>query len=490
MLSENVLTFRDVEGKKPMSVTYPRTMEEALPDKERAAEAHAKLEKAGVKYVFSCWIDLLGVPKTKPVPMSEFEGLCRGKGPQFAVHSVSMVPELGPADPDQIPIPDLDSLLICPWDPTCAWVFADLFFEGAPYGVCPRLALKRQVKVAADAGYRFLAGFEPEFIVMRYTEDGQVVKAFDNDPLPGKGFRPRRQGYGYDAEFAIDGMPFLRELIDIINGFGWQLKNVVCEGAYSQFELDFGYTDAVAMADRFTFLRMLLKQVAKKHGFFVTYMPKPTQGDWRNGAHINHSVQAVDRPGVNLFDEDGSWSKLTYNVLAGVIKHGGALTCIACSTVNSYKGLIGRSRSLEGGTLTWAPTHMCYGNNNRSAMLRLPQTRKAIENRASDMCLNAYLGLVMTMAASLEGIAQRLDPGPPVNKPLYDMTPRELEEAGVKPLPGNLLDAVRMFDSDPLAKEVLGPTMHELYSRYKHDEWARFHEHVTEWEKIEYLRFF
>jgi glutamine synthetase len=235
----------------------------------------------------------------------------------------------------------------------------------------------------------------------------------------------------------------------------------------------------------------MLKEVTKKHGFFATYMPKPTQGDWRNGAHINHSVQQVDRPGVNLFEgANGDWSPVTFNVLGGLLKHGGALTCVACSTVNSYKGLIGRAGGLEGGTLTWAPTHMCYGTNNRSAMLRLPQTRKAIENRAADMALNAYLALAITIAASMEGITEAMPAPSPVNKPLYDITPREAELSGIQPLPGTLLEAVRLFDADPLVKQVLGPTMHDLYSRYKHDEWARFHEHVTEWERIEYLRFF
>src|SRR2546425_706248 len=197
-----------------MSVISEPALTEALPSTESVSEARAELEKAGVKYIFCCWIDLLGLPKTKPIPLGEWEALCRGEGPQFAVHSVSMVPELGPADPDQIMIPDLDSLLVCPWEPRYAWVFADLFYEGRPY--------------------------------------------------------------------------------------------VVCEGAYSQFELDFGYTDMVGGADRLTFLRVLLKEVAKRHGLFVTYMAKPTQGDWRSGAHINHSIQALDRPGVNLFAaEDG-----------------------------------------------------------------------------------------------------------------------------------------------------------------------------------------
>ncbi len=475
-----------------MNVISEPTLTEALPPADHVAEAQARLEEAGVKYVFSCWIDLLGVPKTKPIPLNEWEELCAGRGPQFAVHSVSMVPELGPADPDQIMVPDLDSLVVCPWDTRCAWVFADLFWEGLPYNVCPRQVLKRQVRQAADEGYVFYAGFEPEFIVMRYADDGRFAKAFDDDPEADGTFRPKRQPYGYDAEFSLDALPFLGDVTEALGQLGWGLKNVVCEGAYSQFELDFGYTTAVGAADRLTFLRVMLKEVAKKHGLFVTFMAKPTQGDWRNGAHINHSVQSIDRPGANVFErEDGGWAEATYAALGGLIKHGAALTALACPTVNSYKGLIGRAReAFEGGTVTWAPTHICYGHNNRSAMLRLPQTRKAIENRASDMSVNAYLALAMTMAATMVGLRESLDPGPPVDQALYDLTSAELDARGVEPLPDNLLEAIKAFDGDPLAKDLLGPTMHSMYSRYKHDEWDRFHEHITEWEQNEYLRFF
>ena len=473
-----------------MSDIYPARLAEAIPDASRIAKAKTELEKAGVKYVLSCWIDILGSPKTKPVPVSELEKLCTGKGPQFAVHSVSFFPELGPADPDQIPVPDLDSIFICPWNPELAVVFADLFYEDAPYNVCPRLALKRIVAEAADAGYAFYAGFEPEFIVLRYDENGQPVKAIDDDPASGEGLRPRRQAFGYDAEYSFDSMPFLSDVIGYLNGMGWGLKNVVCEGAYSQFELDFDYTTVLGMADRFTFLRMLLKEVAKNHGMFVTFMPKPAQGDWRSGAHINWSVQATADPGKNLFKDDatGSWSETAKWAAGGVLRHGVALTAVNCPTVNSYKGLIGRSREFEGGTVTWAPTHITYGVNNRSAMIRFPQARFAIENRAVDMCVNPYLGLAMTCAASLEGIRDRIDPGPPLAKSLYELTPEE--QLHVPPLPRNLDQAITGFAADPLAKQVFGDTMHRLYTLQKRDEWDRFHETITEWEKREYLRFY
>jgi len=475
-----------------MANRLPERMADSFPDKKRIADTHKRLKSAGVKYITSCWIDLLGLPKTKPVPLAEFEAICTGKGPQFAVHSVSMVPELGPSDSDQIPIPDLDSLVICPWNKEVAWVFADLWWEDKPYNVCPRSALKRTIQNAADAGYKVMAGVEPEFIVMRYTADGRPVKAIDDDPEPGSGgLRPRRQAFGYDVEYANDSIGFLGEMMDILDELGWQIHDVVTEGAYSQFELDFHYTDMLTMADRLTFLRVLLKQVAKKHGMFVTFMPKPTTGDWRSGAHINHSIQSIKKPGVNLLgDNKHGWSDITYKVLGGVMKHAGALTAIACSTVNSYKGLVARVGGMEGGTVTWAPTHVTYGPNNRSAMLRLPQSRFAIENRAADMCMNAYLAMAMTTAASVEGITKKLDAGKPFDLDLYSMTEDQIEKKGIQRLPSNLLEAIRAFDKDPLAKEVLGPTMHKSFSRYKHDEWHRYGTTITDWEVNEYLRFY
>jgi len=468
----------------------PQSMVEALPEKSKIAEAKAKLEEAGVKYILSCWIDLLGVPKTKPVPISDFELLCLGKGPQFAAHSISFVPELGPADSDQISLPDLDTLVVCPWDRTCAWMFADLWWEDKPYNLCPRHALKRTIHNAANAGYTIHAGVEPEFIAMRW-ENGRPVKAMDNDPLPGQGVRPRRQAFGYDVEFSIDSMGFLGELIDILEDLGWNLHDVVAEGAYSQFELDFHYTDVLAMADRLVFLRVLLKEVAKKHGKFITFMPKPTTGDWRSGAHMNTSMQSVDNPGVNIFEDGkGGWADPAHHAVGGLLRHGGALTAIACSTVNSYNGLVPRVGGFEGGTVTWAPTHMTYGYNNRSAMLRLPQSRFCIENRAADMCMNPYLGLGMTAAAMVEGVTQKYDPGEPLNQDLYSMTNEQLAASGAQRLPRNLLEAIEILKDDTLAKEVLGETMLNSYLHYKMDEWERYHQTVTDWEVEEYLRLY
>jgi len=240
-----------------MNKIYYENINDAIErNKPDISKTKKTLEEAGVKYVLSSWIDLHGIPKTKPVPMSDFEELCIGKGPQFAVHSVSFVPELTPADPDQIMLPDLNSVYICPWDKTTAIIFADLFWEGAPYNVCPRQALKRIIQEKQDEGYSGFAGIEPEFIVMKYNEKGEPVKAIDDDPP--QGIRPRRQAFGYDVEYSLDSMHFLKDMIDILDELGWNLHDVVAEGGYSQFELDFHYTDLLQMADRLVFLKILL----------------------------------------------------------------------------------------------------------------------------------------------------------------------------------------------------------------------------------------
>ena len=468
---------------------YVENFKDALPSKERMAEVRQQLEDAGVKYVLSSWIDLFGIPKTKPVPMSDFEVLCMGKGPQFAVHSISFVPELSPADSDQVMVPDLDAVYICPWDKTMAIIFADLFWEDKPYNVCPRQALKRAIKTTEEEGYVGYAGIEPEFIAMYYDEDGKPVKAIDDDPADG--IKPRRQAFGYDVEYSIDSMPFLKDMIDILEELGWNLHDVVAEGAYSQFELDFHYTDLLEMADRFVFLRIMLKEVAKKHGMFITFMPKPTTGDWRSGAHINFSLQTIDNPGENIFgNSDDGWSDESQHAVGGLMSHAEAITAITCPTVNSYNGLVPRVGGFEGGTVTWAPTNITYGFNNRSAQFRLPQSRHCIENRAADMCMNVYLALGMTLRGALNGMKNKVDPGPPTDRDLYNMTEQEFKDLGIRRLPRNLMVATDALRGNELALEVMGPVMLKSYLAYKVDEWERYHQHVTDWEVQEYLRLY
>jgi glutamine synthetase len=286
-------------------------------------------------------------------------------------------------------------------------------------------------------------------------------------------------------------MPFLKDMIDILEDLGWNLHDVVAEGAYSQFELDFHYTHLLEMADRLVFLRVLLKEVAKEHGMFITFMPKPTTGDWRSGAHINFSLQSATNPGENLFCANGEgWSDAASHAVGGLMAHAEAMTAITCPTVNSYNGLVPRVGGFEGGTVTWAPTNITYGHNNRSAQFRLPQSRYCIENRAADMCMNVYLALAMTLAAAVKGITEKIDPGPPTDRDLYAMTDEEFKELGIRRLPRNLSLATQALGADDLAGQVMGPVMRNSYIAYKVDEWERYHQAVTDWEVQEYLRLY
>ena len=471
-----------------MKQIYYRNIKEAIErNKEDISKVKKKLIDAGVKYVLSSWIDLHGIPKTKPVPMSDFEDLCIGKGPQFAVHSISFVPELSPADTDQVMLPDLNAIYICPWDKSMAIIFADLFWEDEPYNVCPRQALKRIIQENQDEGYIGFAGIEPEFIVMKYNDKGEPVKAIDNDPP--NGIKPRRQAFGYDVEYSLDSMHFLKELIDILGELGWDLHDVVAEGAYSQFELDFHYSDLLQMADRLVFLKILLKEIAKKHNMFATFMPKPTIGDWRSGGHINFSL--VDaKTNLNIFKDGDSWSKESQYAVGGLLSNSEAITAITCATVNSYNGLVPTVGGFEGGVHTWAPTNITYGHNNRSAQFRLPQNRYCIENRAADLTMNVYLALGMTISAAVDGINNKIDPGKPSDIDLYSLSDQDFKKLGIRRLPRNLLQAVEALQKNNLAEKVIGKVMLDSYVKYKNDEWERYHQAVTDWEVREYLRLY
>ena len=471
-----------------MEKIYYESLSEAIErNKPKISSTKKYLEDAGVKYVLSSWIDMHGIPKTKPVPMSDFEPLCMGKGPQFAVHSVSFVPELSPADPDQIMLPDLNAVYVCPWDKSQAIIFADLFWEGAPYNVCPRQALKRIIQEKQDEGFQGFAGVEPEFIVMKYNEKGEPVKAIDNDPP--NSIRPRRQAFGYDVEYSLDSMPFLKDMIDILGELGWDLHDVVAEGAYSQFELDFHYTDLLQMADRLVFLRILLKEIAKKHNMFATFMPKPTIGDWRSGGHINFSLNNL-KTNTNIFKDGDKWSQEAMHAVGGLLSHSEAITAITCPTVNSYNGLVPTVGGFEGGVHTWAPVNITYGHNNRSAQFRLPQNRYCIENRAADLTMNIYLALGMTISAAIEGIENKTDPGKPSDFDLYALKEEDMKKLGIRRLPRNLLQSTAALQNDKLAEKVMGKVMLNSYVNYKKDEWERYHQAVTDWEIKEYLRLY
>jgi glutamine synthetase len=245
------------------------------------------------------------------------------------------------------------------------------------------------------------------------------------------------------------------------------------------------------MADRYVFFRMMADEIARKHGGFASFMPKPFGDRAGSGAHYNLSLYSLaDRK--NLFEDRNDkrgkgLSTLGYQFIAGVLRHLPAICAVVAPTVNSYKRLIPRG-SRAG--FTWAPIFVCYGGNNRTNTVRIPLGGGRIELRLADAAVNPYLGFAMVAAAGLEGIREGLDPGEPHEDNMYLKTPAELEQLGVSVLPRSLGEALDAFEADPLGLAVMGPDMHRAWLDFKREEWRAYSVYITDWEKERYLKFF
>ncbi len=444
---------------------------------------HAKiaaLEEQGIRYGLASYVDLHGRPKCKAVPIAHFAQMLRGSE-LFTGAALDGVPQ--EVNDDEVAAhPDFARALVLPWQADTMWFPSDLWLGGAPFEACSRQILKRALAKAAAMGFTFNLGIETEFFLFRPTANGGFEPALKPDFLE----KP-----AYDMRLLLNSMPVLDELVTAMNVLGWDVYSFDQEDALGQFETDFAYCDALTMADRFTFFRLMAGQIAAKHGMFASFMPKPLANRTGSGAHYNMSLASIEG-GANLFVDEKDprgcgLSQLGYQFIAGVLRHAKAICAVIAPTVNSYKRLIAQG-SMSG--FTWAPIFICYGNNNRTNMLRIPMAGGRVECRAADIACNLYLGAAMILAAGLEGIAERLDPGEPNTENMYHVAPDELRRRGIERLPQTLAEAVAEFERDPLSRDVMGDAMYRAFVAYKTEEWRKYHTHVSDWELKEYLRFF
>jgi glutamine synthetase len=451
------------------------------------AALREQLRSQGVQYVFGAYVDVHGVPKSKCVPIDHFESMAAGSE-LYTVGALEGMGDLGPNEDECVSIPDLERITVLPWDRRFAIAPANLFFHGEPYTHDSRHVLKRQVEAAAELGFRFNMGIEPELYVLRQV-DGRWDPFVSTDLANA----PTR---GYDIEATILADDFLDPMVRYINELGWDVYSFDHEGGDGQYEFDFGYTDGLTMADRMVIFRLMAKHVARSLGCIASFMPKPTQTAFGSGAHLN--VSLATESGENLFDDqpgtppnekthssDPGYSKLAHQFTAGVLRHGPALMAVLAPTVNSYKRLLPRGLMDE---ISWAPVYRAYGYNNRTLMCRLPVNRRCLEVRTADSASNAYLGAAFVLAAGLEGIREELDPGEPVNFDTYKSTPAELDAAGAHRLPQTLAESVVAFRSDDLAKEVFGEQFHADFAAVLQGEWDEYNTVVGSWERDLYLQ--
>lgn len=439
-----------------------------------AVELSNTLADQGVRYVFGFYVDVHGVPKSKCVPVASLESMADGSE-LYTVGALEGMGELGPHEDECQGFPDLERLVVLPWDRQIALAPSTLKLEGELYSHDSRNVLLQQVQRAADMGFVPNVGIEPEFYVVRPTENGW-------EPLVPSD-RLNEPTRGYDLEATILAKDFLDPMARYMAELGWGLYSFDHEGGDGQYEFNFNYADALTMADRMVMFRLMAKHCARQLGCIATFMPKPFRDDFGSAAHINISL-ADAASGRNAFaDGNGpAYSDVSRHFTAGVLAHGDAVTAVTCPTVNSYKRFTSKGFMRE---ISWAPIYRAWGNNNRTLMCRLPVNRHCLEVRTADAAVNYYLGIAMVLAAGLDGIEQKLDPGEPLNVDTYKMDPAELPHMA---LPTTFEQSLAAFESDDLARRTFGKDFHRTFAEYMGRECHEYQSVVTDWELARYLQ--
>lgn len=441
-----------------------------------------KLKSQGVQYCIGAYVDIHGIPKAKVVPIDHLPQMSQGseRYTGYALDGLGQAPN----DDELASVPDLNHIIQLPWEPKVAWMPADNTFQGKPYPLNTRVALKNVLAQAAEMGFGLNLGIECEIYLLKQNEDGSLSVPDPDNKLN----KPC-----YDVRGFMDSFSWLDKVSSTINALGWDLYSLDHEDGNSQFEFDFNYADALTTCDRLIFFRYMAKHYAKEEGLLATMMPKPFADKTGTGAHFNMSLYDI-KTGKNLFacapedDPHGiGLTKLGYQFIAGILKHGPALCAAFAPTVNSYKRLVRRGAMSY---FSWAPVFNSYGSNNRTNSVRVPAGGGRCESRNADGAVNPYLAATLALAAGLEGIREGLDPGKPNEDNLYAMTEEERTKRGIEFLPQTLQEAVAAFAADPLVEKTLGKELRDEFITYKTQEWETYHLSVSKWEIDRYSYMF
>lgn len=411
----------------------------------------------GIEYFLVSYTDLFGTQRAKLVPASAI-AVMQETGAGFAGFATWL--DMTPAHPDLFAKPDPDSLIQLPWKPQVGWLAADLWMSGKPVAHAPRNTLKAQIAKAAEQGLQMKTGVECEFFLV--SLDGkEIADPADNQVKP-----------CYDQQALMRRYDVITEICDAMLALGWKPYQNDHEDANGQYEMNWHFDDALVTADRHAFFKFMVKSIAEKHGLRATFMPKPFTGLTGNGCHMHVSVWQGD---TNVFCEEGSDLSATgLQFIGGILNSAPALAAFCNPTVNSYKR-INAPRTVSGAT--WSPNSATWTGNNRTHMIRVPEGDR-FELRLADGATNPYLLAASVLAAGLEGIAKRRDPGPRLDINMY--TQGHLANDAPK-LPLNLLDALRALESSFVLRSALGETV-TSYLKLKYSEWDDYARHLTEWE--------
>jgi len=421
----------------------------------------------GIKYLLVSFTDLFGVQRAKLIPTAVVDEVMQ-RGAAFGGFATWL--DMTPADADMFAFPDPATLIQLPWKPEVGWVAADLVMDGRPVEQAPRNVLRRVVAEAAEAGFAMKSGVECEFHIL--TPDGAAVA----DPAD------QQVKACYDQQSLMRRYDVIAEVCDAMQALGWKPYQNDHEDAPGQFEMNWEYDDALVTADRHAFFKFMVKSVAEKHGLRATFMPKPFAAVVPNGCHVHVSVW---RGHDNLFLDTGGelgLSPLAYRFLGGVMAHAPSLAALTNPTVNSYKR-INPPVLPTGAPMGPGANAITYGGSNRTHLFRIPSPGR-FEIRIGDGAANPYLLQAAYLAAGLDGVATKADPGERLDINMFEEG-RALTD--LRRLPSNLLDAVRAFDGAALARARLGPAFVSAYVKLKTMEWDAYCASLSEWERARTL---
>lgn len=409
-------------------------------------------------YYLAQFVDIHGRPKAKLVPGKHKEMIfTTGAGfAGFAIAGMGM----GPHGQEFMAVGERDAVRPVPWMPGTACVTCDGHVSGKAHALDSRVIAKKALAAFRKAtGMEFFTGLEPEFFLLRPNAQGGYRVATESESLD-------KPCYDFQHLSSVSG--FLMELRSALGEAGIDVYQIDHEDANGQFEMNFTYADGLRTADNVTYFKMAAQAIAKKHGMLCSFMPKPFAERSGSGLHVHMS--AGTRMGENAFEDlkdarGMNLSGMAYQFLAGLMAHARGLTAIAAPSVNSYKRLV--SRGSRSGA-TWAPVHVAYGDNNRTAFVRIPGGR--LELRLSDSAANPYLLTAAIIYAGLDGIRRKLKPGEPCNENLYQLTAGELADRGIARLPSSLPEALGELEQDAVLCEGLGEAFVREFLDIKHAE--------------------
>lgn len=445
------------------------------------AALKTQLQQDAIEYLLVQFVDIHACPKVKLVPAECFDDVA-DVGAGFAGGAVWGMGQ-NASSHDMMARIDPASYTPLPWKPGLARFASDLYVDGKPHPFCARVNLKRVLDEARALGYVFNVGVEPEHFLVRRGWRGQV------EPWDPAGVDTLAKPC-YDFKGLAAAGDYLRDMNEALKKLGWGAYQSDHEDANAQYEINFKYADALTTADRFIFFKMLAGETARKHGAIATFMAKPFSDRTGSGAHMHYHLASAET-GKNLFtgERDGrglGLSELAYHFLGGVLAHARALCAVTSPTVNCYKRLqVGQGLYSARSGYTWTPAFITYGDNNRTQMIRTPDAGH-VEDRTVSAAFNPYLGFAAYLAAGLDGIKRRLDPGTPNLGNLYELTPEEMAKRGVRLLPQSLDEALDELERDEVIQAGLGAIAPE-FMRLKRLEWNEYHKQVSAWEVERYL---